>query len=406
MIATALRTGVAATLALCLATSVVGDEPPLPEQVRAAIERGIAYLETARNADGSWGSHDPIVVDSAQLGFDILKHGCHDGMRYACTAICAKGLLLVPGRGAKGDAMLARANEVLLAEQKLAYDPGHAFNTWGYAYLLDYLVELADRPEGAPLRARIDPAIDRCIAALRRLQQHEGGWAYYVGPTNGDSSMSFVTATVMIPMMRARALGRDVPEAVLRDAGRVMRLMTFPDKTYMYGYYLRDNVSHVLEDLGNAPRTQASALAMHLHDGSQTRADLARHSAFFFDKSLDYLEKVGNKRIIPHRDAPHNISGYFFYYGLDYAARTLALLGDAPDSRWDHLARAIVRQQERDGSWWDTMCYGYGKAWGTGLAMSSLARHATRPAPGVPADPPRDGTPVVPAAGSGSGSGS
>lgn len=94
-----------------------------------------------------------------------------------------------------------------------------------------------------------------------------------------------------------------------------------------------------------------------------------------FDDGENYLE-AGRKRLIPHRDAPHNISGYFFFFGYNYAAEVAEILGDEyPLKRWDRLAWTMLRTQEKNGCWWDTAAADYGDKWGTGFAIMTMQRY-------------------------------
>ena len=79
--------------------------------------------------------------------------------------------------------------------------------------------------------------------------------------------------------------------------------------------------------------------------------------------------------IQPH-SAVHAISGYFFFFGYNYATEVAVLLGeDLPQKRWDRLAWTMLRTQEKNGSWWDTAAADYGDKWGTGFAIQSLQRY-------------------------------
>lgn len=348
--------------------------PVTPARVRAALRRGLDFLCRTQNKDGSWGSHDPVVVDEAQLGFGMLNFGCHDGVRTACTAICAKALLRAPGRTAADEAALRRAVRVLLRSRKLAYDPGNAFNVWGYAFNLDFLTALCRDPFGKPYQKELRAAIPDLVDGLRRMQVAEGGWAYYTSVMLEGSSISFITATVLLGLLEARDQGFEVPEGMIADAGKVLKTMVLPNKNVIYGAYLKYAGGHYLEELGCGGRTQVTGLALHRFDGFYTRDDLSDRSADYF-KNVDYVAEIGNKRIIPHRDAPHNISGYFLYYGLYYGAEVMAEPGvEADPARWDKLARIVLDHQEGNGAWWDTICFGYGDKWGTGFALLCLER--------------------------------
>ncbi|MEW6744298.1 MAG: hypothetical protein AB1486_16210 [Planctomycetota bacterium] len=354
------------------------EESSIEERALAAhqaIRRGFEFLRKTQAKDGAWGSHDPVVIDSSQLGFGMLEFGSHDGVRTACTGICAKALLLYPLRTKEDDAALHQAIKNLLANWKLAYDPGNAFNVWGYAFNLDFLTTLYNHSLGKPYRKELEEVVPKVIGGLKKMQVAEGGWAYYTSVMMEGASISFTTASILLPLMRAKHLGFEVPEGMIADAGNIIKTQQLPSKNFIYGTYLKYTGDHHLEDLSCGGRTLVCGLAVHLFDKSFTRADLIdRHEHYF--KNIDYVEKIGNKRIIPHRDAPQNISGYFLYYGAYYAAEVMTYLGkDAKEANWDHLQRMIVRNQEGEGSWWDTICYDYGDKWGTGFAILCLEHY-------------------------------
>jgi hypothetical protein len=354
-----------------------GETPPpsketLAKNAHAAIRRGLDFLHKTQTADGAWGSHDPVVVDSAQLGFGILDAGSHDGVRTACTSICAKAILGYPRRTKEDMAMLDKALDHVLKHLRLAYDPGNAFNCWGYAFNLDFLITLYRHEAGKPYHDKLKESIPVLIEGLKKMQAAEGGWAYYTSVMMEGSSISFISASILLSLLEAKEAGFEVPNGMIEDAGKILKTMRLPNRSYIYGTYLQYNGQHHLEELSSGGRTQVCGLAQHRFDGSVTREDLMDRSKDYF-QNIDYVEKIGNKRIIPHRDAPQNISGYFLYYGAYYASWVMTYLGkDARETDWTHLAEMILRNQEGEGSWWDTICFDYGDKWGTGFAIQCL----------------------------------
>ncbi|MFO0985677.1 MAG: hypothetical protein U1E76_28730, partial [Planctomycetota bacterium] len=272
-------------------------------------------------------------------------------------------------------AMLDKAIRDVLQSTHLAYDPGNAFNCWGYAFALDFLTTLSAHKDGARYQKELKQAIPELIDGLKKMQAAEGGWAYYTSVMMEGSSISFITASILISLSEAKQQGFEIPSGMIDDAGKILKTMMLPNHNFIYGTYLKYNGNHHLEDLSCGGRTQVCGLAEHLFDNSFTRADLIDRNRDYF-KNIDYVEKIGNKRIIPHRDAPQNISGYFLYYGANYAAEAMTYLGgDAQESDWAHLAQMILRNQEKEGSWWDTICYDYGDKWGTGFAVLCLEHY-------------------------------
>lgn len=338
-----------------------------------AMQKGLAFLRATQGKDGAWGSHDPQVVDMGELGFGRYNFGCHDGVRIACTAICAKALLLYDHRSEDDTEALEKAVRCLLRDWKLAYDPGNAFNVWGYAFNLDFLTCLYGHPFGAPFKKRIDEVLPKVIDNACKMQVADGGWAYYTSVMMEGNSLSFTTASMILGLLRAEALGFEVPDGVIADAVKVLKLQILPNKNIIYGSYLRLAGDHHLEDLSAGGRTQICGLALHLYDNTYTLDDLLDRNNDYFG-TVDYIEVTGNKRIIPHKDAPQNISGYFLYYGCYYAAEVMRHLGPRiPAQHWDHLLAIVFRNQEENGSWFDTIMFDYGDKYGTGFSLLCLA---------------------------------
>jgi hypothetical protein len=212
---------------------------------------------------------------------------------------------------------------------------------------------------------------------LRKMQAVEGGWAYYTSVMMEGDSISFITASIVLALLHARDQGFEVPEGMIEDGANIIKTMVLPNKNIIYGTYLKYNTGHILEDLSMGGRNQVGGLVLYLFDKTYTWEDLIDRSAHYFN-TVDYVETTGNKRIIPHTDAPQNISGYFLYYGLYYAAENLVFLGkDAQAKHWKHLVKMIMENHEKEGCWWDTLCYDYGDKWGTAFALLCLEYYMT-----------------------------
>ena len=293
-------------------------------------------------------------------------------MRIACTAICAEALLYQPDLSAKQQQALDKAIEELLKVHKFAFHPGETFNTWGYGYKLGFLVQLNMTDEQGKYRERLLPAAQSCVDGLLRYQQHTGGWGYYAGVQQDFESMSFNTAFFGLSLFRAKEMELSVPEGMVIDAVETVKRQRAPDGSFVYSSNHEKNASGILANLGSGSRTISSALAL-FEMGIYDKSDLNR-AMDIFETGANYLEQ-GRKLIQPH-SAVHAISGYFFFFGYNYATEVAVLLGeDLPQKRWDRLAWTMLRTQEKNGSWWDTAAADYGDKWGTGFAIQSLQRY-------------------------------
>ena len=185
--------------------------------------------------------------------------------------------------------------------------------------------------------------------------------------------MSFNTAFIGLTLNRGKQLGlKSIPEGMIIDATDAVKRQKAPDGSFVYSSSHEKRGGSVLLNLGSGSRTVSSALALY-ELGLYEREDLVKALKVFADGE-NYLES-GRKLIQPH-SAVHQISGYFFFFGYNYATEVAEILGDEyPLKRWDRLAWTMLRTQEKNGCWWDTAAADYGDKWGTGFAIMSLQRY-------------------------------
>ena len=347
------------------------DRGELIPLARAARERGFAYLLTCQNFDGSWGSHDPQVASLKDFGFQLKNRGSQDGVRLACTAICAHALMDQPERSEAEELVFQKAIVALSGTEKFAAHKGELFNTWGYGYKLDFLTRYLQTPEGARRRKEIEPAAKVCIEGLARHQRVDGGWNYYGGLTGDGESMSFTTASFVIALLRAQEVGLDVPAGLAEDGAKLLARMRTVKGGFIYDARFLLEPSSVNE-LSAGSRTVVCALALDDAD-LFTSAQRVRSMEVFYEGE-NYLED-GRKLLQPHT-AVHQISGNFFFYGYNYATELAERMGDEVSlEHWDRLAWTMIRTQEENGCWWDTAAADYGDKWGTGFALLTLGRY-------------------------------
>jgi hypothetical protein len=375
--------------------------PRTPEAVAddaivAAIQRGVDFLLTDQNADGSWGSPERTK------GLNIFAGiGSHQAFRVAVTSLCVSALIEVnrtdsrlshPGLVQRA---IERGEEFLLRELPLVRrdTPMLIYNIWAHAYGIQALVRMHGRQPGEKARqARIEESIRGQFDRLARYESAEGGWGYLdfgAGTQRPNSlSCSFVNATVLVAFHEARQIGVSPPEKLVRRGVEGIVLQRKPDFSYLYGLYLRYRpMMGINQPGGSLGRSQACNLATRLWGDRKVTDSVL----------TDWLDRLivrngwldmGRKRPIPH-ESHFMVAGYFYYYGHYYA--TLCVLQLPPEKRpfyQDHLASILLGHQERDGSWWDYPLYNYHQQYGTAFALMSL-QHSRRQAPSVvgPAGP-------------------
>jgi hypothetical protein len=349
-----------------------------PKDIDASIHRGVAFLLTHQNADGSWGSER-----SSRPG-EIYSPipGAHQSFRAAVTSLCISALIEVGGPNAEVRKSVDRA-EIWLMEHisKVRRNSEDAiYNVWAHAYSIDAMCHmLKRRPKDQERVRRIRGLIEQQIGMLVRFECLSGGWAYYDDfdyqtQRPSGSTISFVTATVLVALDEARQEGIKIPQKIVdRGVASILRQRK-PDFSYDYGEYLKlVPMMPINRPGGSLGRTQACNLAMRAWGDKRVTDSIVEtwlNRLFARELWLD----LGRKRPIPH-ESWFQVAGYFFYYGHYYASRSIELL--LPEKRGPHqdqLARILIRLQQPDGSWWDFPMYNYHQAYGTAFALMSLGR--------------------------------
>jgi len=349
-----------------------------PSQIEASIRRGVAFLLKRQNANGSWGSERSTRPNEVYAPIP----GAHQSFRGAVTSLCISALLEVGGDSFEVQQSVERA-EVWLMEHlpKIHRNSADAlYNNWCHAYSIDALLHSLRRHSQDQERVRkIRALIDQQIGMLVRYECIDGGWCYYDDfefqtQRPSGSTISFVTATVLVVMDDARKEGIQVPQKNVDRAVASILRQRKRDFSYDYGEYLKYHpMLPINRPGGSLGRSQACNLALRAWGDKQvTDAVLETWLDRLFAREL-WLD-LGRKRPIPH-ESWFQVAGYFFYYGHYYASRCIDILPpEKRPPRQDHLAQILLRLQESDGSWWDFPLYDYHQQYGTAFALMSLGR--------------------------------
>ncbi len=203
--------------------------PPKPEEISAAIERGVKFLLDDQRKDGCWGGPEK----TKGLNIYAPPPGAHDAFRTAVTSLVIMALIEAEPKLPEkerpainkaidlGDSWL----EANLA--KLRRATGDAlYNVWGHAYAIQALVKLHDRAKGNPARQEKLKVLAQSQAdMLARYSFLNGGWAYYdfLNQTEvpGDGAFSFTTATALIALKQAESIGVKFPDRLSQKSHRL-----------------------------------------------------------------------------------------------------------------------------------------------------------------------------------------
>lgn len=352
-------------------------DPPPPQEIDQAIQRGIRFLVAHQNRDGSWGS--ARINRPGDIYAPVP--GAHHAFRTAVTALCVAALIESGSGQAEAEAAIDRGEQWLLAHlpQLRRATPDTLYNNWGHAYAIEALARMDQRrPEDRSRRDAILRHLRQQLEMLRRYECVDGGWCYYDFNAHtqrpSGSTIGFVTATVLTALYDAKQAGLDPPQGLIERAVASIHRQRKPDFSYDYGEYLKYRpMLPINRPGGSLGRSQACNLALRLWgDPTITDEVLTTWLDRLFARNL-WLD-LGRKRPIPH-ESHFQVAAYFFYYGHYYAARCIELLPTPQRAPYqNHLARLLLLLQESDGSWWDFPMFDYHQSYGTAFAIRSLVR--------------------------------
>jgi hypothetical protein len=350
-------------------------DPPAPSQVEQSIGRGVDFLVTDQNKDGSWGS----PRNTKGLNIYAPVPGAHHAFRGAVTALCVSALIQTGDDRPEVLEALEKGETWLLENlPKLRRaTPDAIYNVWGHGYALQAFARMYHRHADDPkLQAQIVEQIKEQYELLERYASVDGGWGYYdfnVGAKRpASSSTSFVNAAVLVAMDEAKTTGAKPPEKMVERAIVSLKRQQLPDYSYLYGEYLKWRpVMGVNRAGGSLGRSQACNLALRLWGDEEITDQVLSvwlNRLFARNGWLD----IGRKRPIPH-ESWFQVAGYFYYFGHYYAARCIdELPADQQPFFRDHMAALLLERQEQDGSWWDYPLYNYHRPYGTAFALMTL----------------------------------
>ena len=271
------------------------------------------------------------------------------------------------------DWLLEHAAKLRRAEAEAIY------NVWGHAYAIQAIVRLHERARhDQDLQSQLIKLLEYQVDRLRRYQSINGGWGYYDMQAHtrrpSSSSISFTTATIMIALKEAEALGVEFPANRTQQAIDSILRQRFPDFAYAYGEYLKMVPRYGINRPGGSlGRSQACNLALRLYGDENITDEVIKTWLNRLFARNGWLS-IGRKYPIPH-ESHFAVAGYFYYYGHYYAALCIDQLPESERSFFqDHLASILLPLQEKDGSWWDYPLYNYHQQYGTAMAICSLVR--------------------------------
>lgn len=364
----------------CVLAGCAGGGKVGAARIDTSIQRGVDYLISSQNPDGSWGS----ARLTKALNIYAPVPGAHQGFRAATTSLCISALLETRPQDPTVGAVVDRAEEYLFSNLSRVRrgELDAVYNVWAHAYSIQALARMLDRrgtAGDALRRRRILDLMRMQVDMLRRYEFLGGGWGYYefeayhFDQPAGDPN-SFTTATVLIALHRARAAGVEVPRKLIDTGLHELLRQRNPNFTYQYSRnWWRRPMGDINRPGGSLGRSQAGNAALRIWGDQSVTDEVLRQWLDRLFARQGWLD-IGRKRPIPHESWFH-VAAYFYYYGHYYGSMCIEMLPPEQRPRYRYLmARTIMSHQEEDGSWFDFPFYAYHKPYGTAYALMILQR--------------------------------
>ena len=359
-------------------------EPILPEveavtetELKASIDRGVQFLLTDQNANGSWGS--PTRTKSLNIYAPVP--GAHHAFRAATTSLCISALIEMDTHDPRVEQAIDDGETWLMKHlPNLRRASGDAiYNVWGHGYSIQALVRMHQRHKGdAEKQTRIKQLIQSQFDKLTRYESVDGGWGYYDfryqanQPTS--ASISFVNGAVLVAFAEARDIGVEPPPIIVKRAIAALKRQQKRDFTYLYGEYLKYRpMRGINRPGGSLGRTQCCNSALRYWSDPSITDNVIKNWLCRLSVRNGWLD-IGRKRPVPH-ESWMQVAGYFYYFGHYYAALSLKQLPESEQVAYQPmLAKLVLDRQEKNGSWWDYPLYDYHEPYGTSFALMTLHR--------------------------------
>lgn len=349
-----------------------------PATIDASITRGVDFLLTHQNKNGSWGS----ARRTKALNIYAPLPGAHQAYLAGASSLALAGL--IESKDPRPEAVAAIDRAAAWTAEELPKlrraDQTTTYNSWGHAYGMRVMARLYERETDPAKKAEWTRLAQEQVELVDRYEDVNGGWGYldiFDGLTTQKPSglpTSFTTATVLLAMHDVReTMGVKLNEKIIPHALAGLNAQRTPDFSYVYSFNHR---MHPRNDInrpaGSLARSQACNAALRVFGEKAVTDQVLTTWADRFLAREGFLSNV-RKRPVPH-EGQFKIAGYFYYYGIYYFTESVRLLPKETHAAYARqLATIILERQEADGSWWDYPLYDYHQAYGTGYSLMALA---------------------------------
>ncbi|HHN78755.1 MAG TPA: prenyltransferase [Phycisphaerales bacterium] len=306
-------------------------EGEITPELDAAVAKGLAFLASQQNADGSF--------DGGRFGKNVAITAL------ACIAFMADGNL--PGRGLYAD-QVSRGLDFILdncTESGLIAAEGAHGPMYGHGFATLFLGEVYGMTGGGvdtARSARVHESLVRAVRLIERTQNDEGGWRYNPVPYDADVS---VTICQVMALRSARNAGIEVDKSVIDRAVAYARRCQNVDGGFRY------------QASGGSSAWPRSA------GGVATLFYAGIYEDTAINTGLSYLERTA---------MPGRVRGSkaHYAYGQYYAVQAMYLAGGRHWAEWWPAVRSeLIADQADDGGWEDRTA---GPNYGTAMMLIVL----------------------------------
>lgn len=297
------------------------EEVKMPDSVRKATERGLAWLASKQNSDGSWSEarypHNTAITSFALLAFLSQGH--------------------LPNQGIYGKQIANGVRFLLSSAREDGYIVGtRGGNMYSHGMATLVLAEVYGLTNDKTIRPVLKKAIDLIVGA----QNSAGGWRYTPQPRDADVS---VTIMQVMALRAAKNAGLAVKDSTMQDAIEYIK-RCYDERTGGFSYMpgMRPGFA----------RTAAGVCVLQL---------TGEYKASEIPRALEYLKDNFDAR-------------EHFWYGHYYASHAMHQVGGKEWKDWySRMVETFLLIQSSDGSWSAYERNSPGPVYQTAIAIISLS---------------------------------
>ncbi len=283
--------------------------PELTAKASQAIDKGLKFLLSSQNRDGSWDSDGKgtraVAITSLSLMAFMAKAQFPGSGPYAKQLDRAKGFLLRKAKEAPDGYLGTVMYEHGLATLALS-------EMWGMT---------RDRTDDDAIQKALEAAVEVIV----RSQNVGGGWRYQPQMNAGQDTS--VTVMVFVALASARQAGVMVPDVTIKKFVAYLEGAQAEGGGFTY-----------------TPRTKTHPTIACSAGGAYAAQLAGQRESEMVSSALRYLQK----------QSPGIIDGGcgYYYYTHYYAIQAMVQAGDDRYAKWyPRIRDALIRRQQVNGSW-------------------------------------------------------